>query len=54
MTMSLKTREVLLPILLFPVVVPVVIAGVKATGGMFAGPACRPSPAGSKCCSASI
>ena len=37
MTMSLKTREVLLPILLFPVVVPVVIAGVKATAGVFGG-----------------
>lgn len=31
MTVSLKTREVMLPILLFPVIVPVVIAGVKAT-----------------------
>lgn len=37
MTMSLRTREVLLPILLFPVVVPVVIAGVKATAGVFQG-----------------
>jgi heme exporter protein B len=37
MTMSLKTREVLLPILLFPVVVPVVIAGVRATAAVFQG-----------------
>lgn len=37
MTVSLKTREVMLPILLFPVIVPVVIAGVGATSGIFTG-----------------
>ena len=37
MTIGLKTREVLLPILLFPVIVPVIIAGVRATGLVFQG-----------------
>ncbi len=39
MTMGLRLREVLLPILLFPVIVPVVIAGVKATALLFQAPA---------------
>jgi heme exporter protein B len=33
MAVQTRTRDVLLPILLFPVVVPVVIAAVKASGG---------------------
>ena len=37
MVVSLRTREVMLPVLLFPVVVPVVIAGVKATAALFSG-----------------
>lgn len=32
MVSSLRTREVLLPILLFPIVIPVIIAAVNATG----------------------
>lgn len=39
MTMGLRLREVLLPILLFPVIVPVVIAGVKATALLLQAPA---------------
>lgn len=34
MAASLKTREILLPILLFPIVVPVLISAVKATGAL--------------------
>ena len=37
MVVSLRTREVMLPVLLFPVVVPVVTAGVKATSAIFSG-----------------
>lgn len=37
MTAGLKSRAVMLPILLFPVVVPVFIAGVKATTVIFLG-----------------
>jgi len=37
MVVSMRTREVMLPVLLFPVAVPVVIAGVKATTGVFQG-----------------
>lgn len=37
MTASTKTREVLLPILFFPLVVPVIIAAVKATGRVLNG-----------------
>jgi len=37
MSVNTKMREVLLPILLFPVVVPVLIACVKSTGKIFAG-----------------
>lgn len=36
---STRTREVLLPILLFPIVVPVIIAAVKATGRILQGKA---------------
>jgi heme exporter protein B len=32
-----RAREVLLPILLFPVLVPVLVAGVKMTGGLLDG-----------------
>jgi heme exporter protein B len=32
-----RTRDVLLPILLFPVVVPILIAAVKASGGYLTG-----------------
>ena len=37
MSVQTRTRDVLLPILLFPVVLPVLIAGVKASGGILAG-----------------
>lgn len=37
MAVQARTREVLLPILLFPVAVPVLIAAVKASGGLLAG-----------------
>jgi heme exporter protein B len=34
MTAQTRTRDLLLPILLFPVTIPVVIAAVKATAGV--------------------
>jgi heme exporter protein B len=34
-----RAREVMLPILLFPVLLPVLIAGVKMTGGLLDGEA---------------
>jgi heme exporter protein B len=37
MAVQTRTRDVLLPILLFPVVVPVLVAGVKASGGYLTG-----------------
>jgi heme exporter protein B len=37
MAVEARTRDVLLPILLFPVVVPVLIASVKASGGFLEG-----------------
>ena len=37
MAVQTRTRDVLLPILLFPVAVPVLLASVKASGGMLAG-----------------
>ncbi|MFZ6030477.1 MAG: heme exporter protein CcmB [Chloroflexota bacterium] len=37
MAVQTRTRDVLLPILLFPVTIPVLIAGVKASGGILAG-----------------
>ncbi len=37
MAVQTRTRDVLLPILLFPVVVPVLIAAVKASGGYLTG-----------------
>ena len=37
MSVQTRTRDVLLPILLFPVAVPVLLASVKASGGMLAG-----------------
>jgi len=37
MTANTRAREVLLPILLFPVVMPVVVAAVKATAGLLDG-----------------
>ena len=36
-SVNTRTREVMLPLLLFPVIVPVIIAAVKATGVVFAG-----------------
>ena len=39
MAVQSRTREVLLPILLFPIVIPVLIAAVKASGGFLAGDA---------------
>jgi len=37
MAVQTRTRDVLLPILLFPVVIPVIIAAVKASGGFLQG-----------------
>jgi heme exporter protein B len=37
MSVQTRTREVLLPILLFPVAMPVLLAAVKASGGLLAG-----------------
>ena len=37
MSVQTRTRDVLLPILLFPVAVPVLLASVKASGGIVAG-----------------
>lgn len=37
MSVQTRTREVLLPILLFPVTIPVLLAAVKASGGLLAG-----------------
>lgn len=37
MSVQTRTRDVLLPILLFPVVLPILIAAVKASGGILAG-----------------
>jgi heme exporter protein B len=37
MAVQARTRDILLPLLLFPVVLPVVIAAVKATGGLLEG-----------------
>ena len=39
MAIQARTRDVLLPILLFPVAIPVLIASVKASGGYLAGDA---------------
>jgi heme exporter protein B len=37
MSVQTRTREVLLPILLFPVAIPVLLAAVKASNGLLAG-----------------
>jgi heme exporter protein B len=37
MAVQTRTRDILLPILLFPVVLPVLVAAVKASGGFLAG-----------------
>ena len=37
MSVQTRTREILLPILLFPVAIPVLLASVKASGGLLAG-----------------
>jgi len=37
MAVQARTRDILLPLLLFPVVLPVVVAAVKATGGLLEG-----------------
>jgi heme exporter protein B len=37
MTVQTRTRDVLLPILLFPVAIPVLLASVKASGGIITG-----------------
>lgn len=37
MASNIRLREVLLPVLLFPIIVPVLIAAVKATGGILDG-----------------
>ncbi len=37
MSVQTRTRDVLLPILLFPVVIPVLLSAVKASGGLLSG-----------------
>jgi heme exporter protein B len=37
MSVETRTRDILLPILLFPVVIPVLLAAVKASGGFLSG-----------------
>ncbi|HEX6271244.1 MAG TPA: heme exporter protein CcmB [Anaerolineales bacterium] len=37
MSVQTRTRDILLPILLFPVVIPVILAAVKASGGFLTG-----------------
>lgn len=37
MSVQTRTRDILLPILLFPVVIPVLLAAVKASGGILTG-----------------
>lgn len=37
MSVQTRTRDILLPILLFPVVIPVILAAVKASSGILAG-----------------
>src|SRR5665648_747347 len=37
MAVQTRTRDVMLPILLFPVVIPVVVAAVEASGGFLQG-----------------
>jgi heme exporter protein B len=37
MSVQTRTREILLPILLFPVAIPVLLASVKASGGLLTG-----------------
>jgi len=37
MSVQTRTRDVLLPILLFPVVIPVLLSAVKASGGLLTG-----------------
>lgn len=37
MTVQTRTRDILLPILLFPVVIPVLVAAVRASGGLLQG-----------------
>lgn len=36
-SVNIKAREVMLPVLLFPIIVPIVIAAVKSTGAILAG-----------------
>jgi heme exporter protein B len=37
MSVQTRTRDILLPILLFPVVIPVILAAVKASAGFLEG-----------------
>ena len=37
LSVQTRTRDILLPILLFPVAIPVLLAAVKASGGLLAG-----------------
>jgi ABC-type transport system involved in cytochrome c biogenesis permease component len=39
MLVRARSRDVLLPVLLYPITVPVIIAGVRGTGALFASPA---------------
>jgi heme exporter protein CcmB len=42
MLMRVRTRDVLLPILLYPITVPVIIAGVRGTAALWASPVDEP------------
>ena len=43
MLMRARTRDVLLPILLYPITIPVIIAGVRATSALLASPSDDPT-----------
>lgn len=43
MLMRVRTRDVLLPILLYPITVPVIIAGVRGTSALLASPVDEPT-----------
>ncbi len=43
MLMRARTRDVLLPILLYPITIPVIIAGVRGTSGLVATPVDEPT-----------
>jgi heme exporter protein B len=54
MLVRARSRDVLLPVLLYPITIPVIIAGVRGTAALLEGTRTSPSRAcGSRCCSSS-